>query len=114
MLQRGKADLGVQNAVFAQLIKQVKRHQPQLLGGLHQTDAFQGAKQVIGQSGSIRRGDKPPQVFLLVNAAFEQMDNLPAQGAVQVEMQFDLGKVLKRKSHEREGVCALPYRDMPR
>lgn len=89
MLQGGEADLGVNNMILLQLVEHIEGGYAQGFFCLHQVHLADGAFDVVGEIETAFGGDEFVLVDLRSDGRIELMDGFEAEGAIQVEMEFD-------------------------
>ena len=94
MQQRREADFGVDHAVGGELLEQILNNQFERRFILHQLEAARRARQKIGKTGAAPRSDEFALVFFERNGVIQLRHRGVAQRAIQMQMQFNLGKFL--------------------
>jgi hypothetical protein len=99
MQQRRETDFSVDHPVIAELIHQVQRYPTQVLLGLHQVDGADGTGDIVGQVGAFGGRHKVAAVGFPIGIRLDFAHNVETQGAVQMEMEFNFGQLLKFARH---------------
>jgi hypothetical protein len=98
--ERGEAEFGVNNVVGGELFEYIFGDDAQSVFSLHELEAARGAGKKVGEAGALGRGDEFGVVFRAGDFRRQAGDGCIAEGAVEVEVEFDFAQI----GHERETI----------
>jgi hypothetical protein len=84
MKQGGKPDLRINDAVLYKLRKEILRHQPKRILGLHELESFRGAREKIGLTYAFGRRHEIPLILLSCHVWIKSEHRVIAERAVEV------------------------------
>ena len=112
--ERGEAEFSVYHVIGSKLFKDVFGYDAQRVFSLHELEAARSAGEEVGETGALRRSDEFGVVLRAVDFGRETRDGGVAQGAVEMEVEFDFvqeGHYLKRSTCDLNRVCGIQQCD---
>ena len=90
--ERRETEFGVDDVVGAELLKDIFSDDAERVFSLHELESAGRAGEEVGEAGALRRSDEFSVVLLAGDVGRETRDSGVAEGAVEVEVEFDFGK----------------------
>ena len=109
MQERGEADFSINHMVSLQLPHQIQCHESKLLLRLHEFKTPDGPQKVISQVGAFWGCYEGGAVFFEAGAGGNLSDDIVAQRAVEVQVEFNFRQMLKFVAHWVDSLFAARY-----
>jgi hypothetical protein len=91
--ERGEAEFGVEYIVGGELFEDVFGDDAKGVFSLHELESAWGAGEEVGEAGALGRSDEFSVVLRAGDFRGEARDGGVAEGAIEVEVEFDFGEI---------------------